>query len=132
MTVIRTYSRLQQADLHRSILQAHGIPVELRNENNTQLIGHGGIATGGVTLAVPENYVDDAIDLIGDGMKESLARSEELHQSLKRATWRFIGTMVVIALALLLVKGFRLSLIIPSLGMSFMATSAFFFLTRQR
>lgn len=132
MTVIRTYSRLQQADLHRSILQAHGIPVEIRNENSAQLDAHASLVAGGVAIAVPEERVDEAIDLICEGMKESVARSEEIHQSLKRAAWRFVGTIVVGALILLLVKGVRSSLIIPCFGMSFMATSAFFFLTRQK
>ena len=128
MKVIRSYSHVPKAHLDRSLLEAHDIPVELRDELTSQLDLGSKYASGGVKLAVPEQHMEEALDLLGRETDESRKRVEEIDRQLKQSIGRFALKVLIVALVILVAKDFQTRMIFPALFVSLVLNGVVIFL----
>ena len=96
MTIIRYYTALPKAHLDKSLLEAHEIPVEIRNESSYLTADWGIRAASNLCIAVPDQFADAALELIGRPSEESRKTVESIHRSIKARLFAlFIATSIV-------------------------------------
>ncbi len=81
LVCVRSCQGLDLAQIYKSKLEAHGIPVLLKYEAVGRVYGLTVDGMGRVRIMVPENYAQEAADLIADRDENELEQDWDLDES---------------------------------------------------